>query len=75
MSAVLFTLFAVMAKQNRYSSKSAKQVEINGQTIRGLSREKVDEFLAEAAEAKAHGNELHDGAGKYSAAMRAKGLI
>ena len=77
MSAVLSTLFAVMAKQNRYSSKSAKQVEINGQVIRGITREQADETLAAIERAKARGKELPESLsrlGAHTAALKAKGL-
>ena len=64
-----------MAKQNRYQSKVEQQAEINGQIIRGLCQKSAEEFLARAEEAKAKGSKLQDVGGKYSAAMKAKGLI
>ena len=64
-----------MGKQNRYKSKVQQQAEINGQVIRGLSQKSADEFLAKAELAKAKGSKLRDVGGKYSAAMKAKGLI
>ena len=64
-----------MGKQNRYKSKVQQQAEINGQVIRGLSQKSADEFLAKSEQAKAEGSKLRDVGGKYSAAMKAKGLI
>ena len=64
-----------MAKQNRYASKLQQQAVINVQIIRGLSQKSADEFLARAELAKAKGAMLQDVGGKYSAVMKAKGLI
>ena len=64
-----------MAKQNRYASKLQQQAVINGQIIRGLSQKSADEFLARAELAKAIGATLQDVGGKYSAVMKAMGLI
>ena len=78
MSAVLFIPFASMAKQNRYLSKSANQVEVNGQVVRGITRATADETLAGIERAKARGIALPEELsrlGARSAVLKAKGLI